>query len=173
MTNLYRIKAFSMMAWWIACSIFVWPLAAVSLAVTLLPLGFVLTIFIHSSSSGVALLQVVVSTKKLSVISAIYMILGQNIGTCIDALIGSITTNKAGKQTAFIHILYNIIGVLIFYPFTQFLYFIVSELSPHNLSRQIAHAHSIFNVTTTIILLPLSNYLVKLSKLVMHIKKNQ
>lgn len=45
MTNLYRIKAFSMMAWWIACSIFVWPLAAVSLAVTLLPLGFVLTIF--------------------------------------------------------------------------------------------------------------------------------
>ncbi|KPU27749.1 sodium-dependent phosphate transporter [Caloranaerobacter sp. TR13] len=126
--------------------------------------GFLITTIIHSSSTGIAILQIMASSHIISVRTSIPIILGQNIGTCIDALIGSLVTNRAGKQAAFVHIIFNISGVIIFYYFINYLYNFVSLISPDNPSRQIANAHTLFNIITTLLLLPFSSTLVNISK---------
>lgn len=126
--------------------------------------GFLITAIIHSSSTGIAILQIMASSNIISVRTSIPIILGQNIGTCIDALIGSLATNRTGKQAAFVHIIFNISGVIIFYFFINYLYNFISLVSPDNPSRQIANAHTLFNVITTLLLLPFSSILVNISK---------
>lgn len=126
--------------------------------------GFLITAIIHSSSTGIAILQIMASSRIISVKTSIPIILGQNIGTCIDTLIGSFATNRTGKQAAFVHIIFNICGVIIFYFFIDYLYSFVSLISPNNPSRQIANAHTLFNIITTILLLPFSSILVNISK---------
>ncbi|SHH23206.1 Na/Pi cotransporter family protein [Caloranaerobacter azorensis] len=126
--------------------------------------GFLITAIIHSSSTGIAILQIMASSNIITVRTSIPIMLGQNIGTCIDTLIGSLATNRTGKQAAFVHIIFNIIGVIIFYFFTDYLYNFVSIISPNNPSRQIANAHTLFNVITTLLLLPFSSTLVNISK---------
>jgi len=120
----------------------------------------VFTAIVQSSSVGIAMLQVMASSKMISVLTAIPIILGQNIGTCVDTFIGSIATNKAGKQAAVIHILFNIIGVISFYFFIEYLYKAVYILNPDDPVKQIANAHTIFNIVTTVVLLPFSQVLV-------------
>jgi phosphate:Na+ symporter len=126
--------------------------------------GIIITAIIQSSSTGVTMLQVMADKGLLEVKTVIPVILGQNIGTCVDTLIGSLATNRTGKQAAVIHILFNILGVVIFYFLIDYLYNIVAILSPSNPSRQVANAHTIFNVATTIILLPLSSFIAKIAK---------
>ncbi|WP_427339718.1 Na/Pi cotransporter family protein [Caloranaerobacter sp. DY30410] len=126
--------------------------------------GFLITAIIHSSSTGIAILQIMASSHIISVRTSIPIILGQNIGTCIDTLIGSLATNRTGKQAAFVHIIFNISGVIIFYFFINYLYNFVSLISPGNPSRQIANAHTLFNVITTLLLLPFSSILVNISR---------
>lgn len=127
-------------------------------------LGVLITSIIQSSSTGIAILQVLASTNVITVWSTIPIILGQNIGTCTNTIIGSLATNKAGKQVAIIHVLFNVLGVLMFLFLMKPLYFSAIQLAPNSSARQIAHAHTIFNVVTTISLLPLSHILVKISK---------
>jgi len=126
--------------------------------------GFFLTAIIQSSSTGIAILQIMASSNIIPVLTAIPIILGQNIGTCVDTLIGSFAVNTAGKQTAIVHILFNIIGVIVFYPFVSKLYHVVEYLSPDNVAKQVANAHTIFNIVTTILLLPFSSFLVNIAK---------
>ncbi|WP_034430174.1 Na/Pi cotransporter family protein [Caldisalinibacter kiritimatiensis] len=128
--------------------------------------GVVTTSIIQSSSTGVAILQLMASKAILPVPTAINIMLGQNIGTCTTTLVGSLATNRIGKQTAIIHLIFNLLGVVIFFYFTDYLFYIVYKLSPADAAKQIANAHTIFNTVTTIILLPFSSLIVKISKFI-------
>ena len=93
------------------------------------------------------------------------MLFGQNIGTCITAVLASIGTSRVAKRTTIIHLLFNIIGTTLFTiiciltPFTA----LVEGFTPNNVSAQIANMHTIFNITTTILLIPFGSYLAKLA----------
>lgn len=129
-------------------------------------LGMFSVFIIHSSSTALALLQIMTSTNMIKVTASIPIILGFNLGTCIDAIFGSLATNKLGKQAAFIHLIYNFLGIILILPFIDIFYRFIKELSPNNYARQIANFHSFFNIFATVLILPFSNFLVKLSKFI-------
>ena len=95
--------------------------------------------------------------------SAVYVLFGQNIGTCITAVLASIGTSRNAKRTTVIHLLFNIIGTVVFTvicmltPLTAF----VESLSPANPAAQIANMHTLFNIATTLMLLPFGTLLAK------------
>ena len=127
--------------------------------------GMVFTAIIQSSSATIGVLQSLAMSGAIDLRSAIFVIYGLNIGTCVTALLSSIGTSKTAKRTAVVHLLFNVIGALLFTiitiltPFTLF----VESLSPHNILFQIFLVHIIFNLVTTSIMLPLSGFLIKLA----------
>ncbi|MBQ7860144.1 MAG: Na/Pi cotransporter family protein [Faecalibacterium sp.] len=129
--------------------------------------GAILTGIIQSSSASVGILQALSATGAITFGSAIPIIMGQNIGTCITAMISSIGTNKNARRASFVHLYFNIIGVIIFltgfYTLNAFLHFdfITEAVSSVN----IAIVHTTFNLTTTLILLPFNTVLEKLAYL--------
>ncbi|SDK18086.1 phosphate:Na+ symporter [Natronincola ferrireducens] len=128
-------------------------------------LGFCTTAIIQSSSTGIAILQSLATNHLISLTAAIAILLGQNIGTCVTTLLASIHLTSIGKRAALIHILFNLWGVVLMFPFIEILCRLSITLSPINPARQIANAHSIFNVFSTIIFLPFIPLFVKLSTL--------
>ena len=128
--------------------------------------GLVLTAVIQSSSASVGILQALTLTGGISYGMAIPIVMGQNIGTCVTALISSIGVNKNAKRVAVIHIAFNLLGTavcLLLYFVLHFLVdlsFIEQAISPVG----VAVVHSIFNITTTVLLLPFSKQLVKLAE---------
>ncbi len=118
--------------------------------------GAIFTAIIQSSSASVGILQALAISGVIQLSSAVYVLFGQNIGTCITAVLASIGTNRNAKRTTIIHLLFNIIGTIIFViicmttSFTSF----VESLTPTNVAAQIANVHTIFNIATTIVLLP-------------------
>lgn len=127
--------------------------------------GMIFTALIQSSSASVGVLQALGSVGAISLSSSIYVIYGQNIGTCITAILSSIGTSKTAKRTAVVHLLFNIIGALIFVIITITLPFasLIEKLAPANIMFQISLVHITFNVVCTAIMLPLSNYLIKIA----------
>lgn len=127
--------------------------------------GAVLTAIIQSSSASVGILQALSSTGAVHFSTALPIILGQNIGTCITAAISAIGTNKNAKRVAAIHLSFNIIGTLIFvaiyYPINAFIHFSFASSVVNALD--IAVIHTLFKVATTIILFPFIGALEKLS----------
>ena len=127
--------------------------------------GTIFTAIIQSSSASVGILQALASSGVIGLSQAVYVLFGQNIGTCITAVLASIGTSRSAKRTTIIHLMFNIIGTIIFTiiciltPFALF----VEGLTPGTVSQQIANMHTIFNITTTILLLPFGNYLAKLA----------
>ncbi|MDO4494538.1 MAG: Na/Pi cotransporter family protein [Clostridiaceae bacterium] len=127
--------------------------------------GIVMTAVIQSSSATVGILQALSLTGGLSYGMAIPLIMGQNIGTCVTALISSVGVSKNAKRVAVIHIYFNLIGTAVllslFYGFNAFLdfQFVEKAIAPAG----IAIVHSIFNVATTIILFPFGKQLEKLA----------
>lgn len=125
--------------------------------------GMIFTAIIQSSSASVGILQSLAKTGLISLPSAVYVLFGQNIGTCITAVLASIGTNRSAKRTTVIHLLFNVIGTTIFTlvcmlsPLTHF----VESFTPDNVSAQIANMHTLFNIVTTLLLLPFGNYLAK------------
>lgn len=109
---------------------------------------------IHSSSTSIVLLQLLTKSGLIPLITSIYILFGLNIGTCIDALIGGITTNRHGKKIALFHVLFNILGVIIFFGLGDILANIVTYISPNDFPRQIANAHTIFNTSMALLFLP-------------------
>ncbi|MBS4535940.1 Na/Pi cotransporter family protein [Clostridium sp. D2Q-14] len=109
---------------------------------------------IHSSSTSIVILQIIAKSGLIPLITSIYILFGLNIGTCIDALIGGLTTNIYGKKVALFHILFNIFGVIIFFNFGNILANVVTYISPDNIPRQIANAHTIFNISISLLILP-------------------
>ncbi len=128
--------------------------------------GMFMTTIIQSSSASVGILQALAMQGLIGIESAIFIVLGTNIGTCITAVLAAIGTSKNAKRAALIHLLFNIlgsflmIGLVYALPITTW----VKAWSPNNVERQIANSHLIFNVTATIIFLPMSSLLVKISK---------
>ncbi len=130
--------------------------------------GAVLTAIIQSSSASVGILQGLCSTGVVTYGSAIPIILGQNIGTCITALLGSVGANRNARRTAMVHLLFNVVGVtlfvIVFYGLGMFIdwKFLAAPVAAWN----IAVIHTCFNVAATCILMPLNGILVKLAYMV-------
>ena len=128
--------------------------------------GAVFTGIIQSSAASVGILQALSLTGTISYRMAIPIIMGQNIGTCVTALLSSIGVNKNAKRVTVVHMSFNIIGTVIcltvFYGLDALIHF--SFVDKPIGAVEIAAVHSIFNIVTTLILLPFSNQLVKLAK---------
>ena len=126
-------------------------------------IGAVFTAIIQSSSASVGILQALAATGQVPLSSAVYILFGQNIGTCITAVLASIGMKVNAKRTTVIHLMFNIIGTAIFTvvcmvtPYVAF----VESLTPGNPVSQIANAHTIFNIVTTCMLLPFGSYMAK------------
>lgn len=116
--------------------------------------GIIFTALLQSSSAVTGLLVMLASRDVMDLGSALPIILGANIGTTSTALLASINTSLAARRTAYAHLLFNIVGVAIFFPFLKPFQRIVAYTST-DMARQIANAHTIFNITTTLLLLPL------------------
>ena len=125
--------------------------------------GIIFTAIIQSSSASVGILQSLAKTGLIALPNAVYVLFGQNIGTCITAVLASIGTSRSAKRTTIIHLMFNLIGTTLFTtvciltPMTDF----VAGLTPGNVSAQIANMHLIFNIVTTLLLLPFGSYLAK------------
>ncbi len=118
--------------------------------------GAVFTAIIQSSSASVGILQSLAASGVIGLGGAVYVLFGQNIGTCITAAIASIGTSRAAKRTTIIHLSFNVIGTVVF---TLICYFLpltglIESLIPDQPKMQIAAMHTLFNVSTTLILLP-------------------
>ncbi len=131
--------------------------------------GAIFTAVIQSSSASIGILQTLAASGLISFSSAVFVLFGMNIGTCITAVLASIGTNRRAKQTTVIHLLFNVIGTILFtvicltLPITDY----IAGLSPDNSSQQIANMHTVFNITTTLLLLPFGSYLAMLAEKIM------
>ena len=127
--------------------------------------GAVLTGIIQSSSASVGILQALAVTGQVSYAAAIPIIMGQNIGTCVTALLSSVGTNKNAKRAAVVHLMFNVIGVVVL--LTAFCIvkavFAPSILQMPATMYGIAVAHSCFNVICTALLLPCGGLLEKMA----------
>lgn len=134
--------------------------------------GVVVTSVIQSSSASVGILQVLAGSGVIPFSSAVFVLFGQNIGTCVTALIASIGTSRNAKRTTIIHLSFNIIGTVIFtilavcFPLADW----VASFTPNNVIAQIANMHTLFNIVTTLLLLPFGGLLATMSE---HILKGQ
>lgn len=128
--------------------------------------GAIFTAIIQSSSASVGILQALSMSGAITLNNSVFVLFGQNIGTCITAVLASIGTTRNAKRTTIIHLMFNIIGTVIFtciclvLPFTDW----IIKLTPNNSAAQIANVHTIFNIVTTLLLLPAGTYLEKIAK---------
>ena len=127
-------------------------------------LGFGITAIVQSSSASMGMLIALASQGLIPLSSALPILYGQNIGTCVTSLISSIGANKNAKRAAIMHLLFNVIGTLVFLlllnkPMVD----IVTKINPDDVARQIANTHTIFNVVSVIILIPFAKLIVKLA----------
>ena len=137
--------------------------------------GAVFTAIIQSSSASVGILQALATSGLIGLPSAVYVLFGQNIGTCITAVLASIGTNRNAKRTTIIHLMFNLIGTTIFtiVCMTTPLTSLVESFTPGRVAAQIANMHTLFNVVTTLILLPFGNYLAVLATKILPEKKEE
>ena len=130
--------------------------------------GMVFTAIIQSSSASVGILQALAMAGAIKLDSAVFILFGQNIGTCVTALLASISANRNAKRTTLIHFMFNIIGTVLFTlicvvtPLVDFMKEIIEEPA-----MQIATMHTVFNITTSLLLIPFGLYLVKLTELIL------
>ncbi len=127
--------------------------------------GAVLTGIIQSSSASVGILQALSSTGAVTIGASIPIIMGQNIGTCVTALISSVGTNRNARRASIVHLLFNVIGTTVILAIYCILNAIFSFEIINNPANElsIAICHTVFNVLCTAIMLPLSGLLEKLS----------
>ena len=141
--------------------------------------GMIFTAIIQSSSASVGILQALANSGVIAYANSVFVLFGQNIGTCITAVLAAIGTTRNAKRATIIHLMFNIIGTIIFT--ALFLIFpiasiidgslvppgafgsFLSSVLPTTPAGQIAITHTTFNITTTLLLLPLGNYLAKLA----------
>ena len=129
--------------------------------------GLILTVVMQSSSASIGILEALCMTGAISYGTAIPIILGQNIGGCSTAMISAIGAKKKAQRAAFIHLYFNVVGVVIFcvifYILNAFLRF--NFLDNAASTYGVALFHTLFNIATMLILLPIKNVLIKLSEL--------
>ena len=125
--------------------------------------GAVFTAVIQSSSASVGILQTLAMAGLIPFSSAVFVLFGMNIGTCVTAVLASIGTNRSAKRTTVIHLMFNIIGTVVFtilclsFPIAEF----VGGFTPDKPAAQLANMHTVFNIATTILLIPFGTLLAK------------
>ena len=135
--------------------------------------GAVFTAVIQSSSASVGILQTLANNGLITFQNSVFVLFGQNIGTCITAALAAIGTGTNAKRTTIIHLSFNIIGTCIFtitcllFPIADF----VGSWTPNAPASQIANMHTTFNIVTTLLLLPVGEYLTKLAILILKDKE--
>ncbi len=132
--------------------------------------GATVTAIIQSSSASVGILQTLAASGLVPFDAAVYIIMGQNIGTCITAMLSGIGTSRNAKCASYMHLLFNIIGTVLF-SILSIIYF--KMLNPQagfgTISQtQISIIHTIFNIATTALLFPFSGYIIALAKKINH-----
>lgn len=136
--------------------------------------GAVLTAVIQSSSASVGILQAMCATGAVTYSTALPIIMGQNIGTCVTALLSAIGANKNAKRAALVHLYFNLIGTIVF----MVLFYIINAIFPFEFFEQsanqagIAIMHSVFNIFATIVWLPFMKLLEKLAYISVRDKKD-
>lgn len=137
--------------------------------------GTVLTAVIQSSSASVGILQALCVTGAVSFDVAIPIIMGQNIGTCVTALLSAVGANKNAKRAAMVHLYFNVIGtvtfMILFYALNSFIHFGFMGHAAN--AAGIAIVHTTFNVFATLVLLPFSRGLEKLATLTIRDKEEE
>ena len=127
-------------------------------------IGALVTALLQSSSASVGILQTLAMNGVVTTNAAIFITLGQNIGSCVTAMISSIGGPRTAKRAAVIHLTFNMMGAVIFGVISFVLFSLYPLLAAHNItSVQISIFHTIFNLTNTALLFPFANQLVKLS----------
>ena len=127
-------------------------------------IGLLMTLVLQSSSATIGVL---IALASQGITTAVFIIFGDNIGTCTTALISSLGTSRRGKQVALFHLMINVIGTVYFMLFLRgILVNVVESIDPGNVARQIANAHTIFNIVNVIVLFPFTNLLVKLIQMI-------
>ena len=153
---------------------FIHAMTTISNPVLAILLGAGFTALIQSSSASVGILQALAISGLIPLSSAIYIIFGQNIGTCITAVLASLGANRNAKRTTIIHLSFNIIGTIVFLIFVHLVPFVSwMETITTNPAAQIANTHTAFNIVTTLLLLPFGNKLAKLAQLILPIKPEE
>lgn len=135
--------------------------------------GALVTAIIQSSSASIGILQALCATGSISYAAALPIIMGQNIGTCITAIMSSVGTTKNARRAAVVHLLFNLLGTIIFMTGFYAIHAVVNFAFLENAANEtgIAVIHTAFNVVATLILLPLAGVLEKLSLMI--VKKDE
>lgn len=131
--------------------------------------GTVFTALIQSSSASVGILQALAGSGVIGLKSAAFVLFGQNIGTCITALLASIGTSRNAKRTTLIHIMFNVFGTIVFtiLCLATPVISMVQGWTPDNATAQIANLHTMFNIITTLLLLPVGTWMTKVAKVIL------
>lgn len=127
--------------------------------------GALFTAVIQSSSASVGILQALASTGMIPLSSAVFVLFGQNIGTCITAVLASIGMKVNAKRTTVIHLLFNIIGTVLFTVISLVTPYVawIEAMTPGDPVAQIANAHTVFNIVTTLLLLPFGTHMANIA----------
>lgn len=136
--------------------------------------GALFTALIQSSSASVGILQALAMSGVVGLPTAVYVLFGQNIGTCITAVLASIGTSRNAKRAMIIHLMFNIFGTLLFTVIcmTTPLVTLMQSFTA-NPAAQIANMHTLFNIVTTLLLLPIGGELVKLAMRILPERKQE
>lgn len=137
--------------------------------------GTIFTALIQSSSASVGILQTLAGSGAIGLNSAVFVLFGQNIGTCITAFLASVGTSRNAKRTTLIHIMFNVFGTIVFTILCLVTPIIsmVEGWTPGNAPAQIANLHTMFNIVTTLLLLPVGTYLGKIATAILKDKKSE
>ena len=137
--------------------------------------GAGVTAIIQSSSASVGILQSLAVAGLIPFNSAVYIIMGQNIGTCVTAMLSSMGAKKNAKTAALMHLLFNIIGTVIFSVASIAFFQIVNPAWGRDMitATQISTVHTAFNIATTLLLFPASNLIIKLAKKIGNVNEEQ
>ncbi len=130
--------------------------------------GFAITVVLQSSSASTGILLALASQGLIPISSGLPILFGVNIGTTVTAVLSSIGANKTAKRAAAVHVMFNLLGTIIFVLLLQKpLYWVITMINPgtsaYAVSRQVANAHTIFNIANTIIIMPFVGILVYLA----------
>lgn len=137
--------------------------------------GAIVTAVIQSSSASVGILQSLAAAGLVPFSAAIYIIMGQNIGTCVTAILSSLGAKKNAKTAALMHLLFNVIGTVIFSVIAIVFFKMINPAAGTGVITQteISLVHTVFNIGTTVLLFPVSNFIIKLAKKIGHVKEKE
>lgn len=153
---------------------FINAMTTISNPVLAILLGAGFTALIQSSSASVGILQALAVSGLIPLSAAIYIIFGQNIGTCITSVLASLGANRNAKRATIIHLSFNIIGTIVFMIFAHIVPFVSwMESVTSSPAAQIANTHTIFNIATTLLLIPFGNKLANLAKVILPVKPEE